>query len=124
MNDDQTWEFEQRLWTGPASAYEEQVSERVLMALPADPYLYDHRQAIAAVKDTPRWDSADFVERHLERPADDLIVLSYRVEAKRAESDYHALRTSTLLDVDGTWQVVQNQQTPLGMEVADPANAK
>lgn len=124
MNDEQAWEFEQRLWTGPASAYEEQVSEQVLMALPAEPYLYDHRQAIAAVKDTPRWDRAAFVERNVERPADGVIVLSYRVEASRSESDYHALCTSTLLENGGEWRVVQHQQTPLGMEVADPANAK
>lgn len=122
MTDDQIWEFEQRLWTGPAEAYEEQVSEQVLMALPAEPFLYDHRQAIEAVKDTPRWDSAEFVEKNVERPADGMIVLSYRVEAKRSESDYHALCTSTIRDTGDGWRVIQHQQTPLGMEVADPAN--
>ena len=117
-------EFEQRLWTGPACAYGELVSEQGLMALPAEPYLYDHRQAIAAVEDTPRWDRAEFVDRHVERPADGVIVLSYRVEASRSESDYQALCTSTPLDRGGEGRVVRHQQTPRGMEVADPANSK
>ena len=121
MNDEQLWAFERELWVGGREAYDRQVGPHVVMALPARPYLYDEAAAVAAVKDTPVWERADFVERRVERHGDGLIVIGYRVEATRGEQDYHALCTSVIRrNGEREWRVIQHQQTPFGMEVAEP----
>lgn len=121
MDDSRIWEFEQELWTGPADAYDRKVSDQVIMALPSDPWLFDGPQARAAVKDTPRWDEAIFSDTRVERPHEGLICIAYRMEARQGEKRYHALCTSTLLRRGHEdWVVVQHQQTPLGVPVAEP----
>ena len=121
MNDERIWDFERELWTGPADAYDRKVSDKVVMALPATPYLFDAEAARAAVKDTPRWEEVEFVDTAVERPEEGLIAIAYRVKARRGDEEYHALCTSTLRRVgEEDWEVVQHQQTPLGVEVAEP----
>ncbi|TCD06486.1 DUF4440 domain-containing protein [Erythrobacteraceae bacterium CFH 75059] len=121
MDDSRIWEFEQELWTGPAEAYDRKVSDAVVMALPHDPWLLDGAQAREAVKATPRWDEAEFLDRRVERPQEGLIVIAYRVRAKKGERSYHALCTSTLRRLEHeVWDVVQHQQTPLGVQIAEP----
>ena len=121
MNDERIWNFEQELWTGPADAYDRKVSDEVVMALPHQPWLFDGAQAREAVKATPRWDKADFLDTRVERPEEGLICIAYRVKAEKGEQRYHALCTSTLRRLSHEeWVVVQHQQTPLGMEVAEP----
>ena len=123
MNDDRLWDFERELWTGGAEVYESKVAEGVVMSLPAAPFLYDRRAAIEAVRKTPRWDSVEFTETRVERH-DGLIVIAYRAQARRGEQNYDALCTSTLLRRGHEdWVVIQHQQTPLGVEVADPDKA-
>jgi trehalose-6-phosphate synthase len=73
------------------------------------------------VADTPRWESAEFRDTRVSRPQEGLIVIAYRVAARRGEQSYHALCTSTLRRLaHEEWDVVQHQQTPLGVIVADP----
>ena len=121
MNDDRLWEFERTLWTGGAEAYETQVAEDVVMSLPAAPFLYDRGAAVEAVKNTPRWDEVEFADTRVERHQEGLIVIAYRARAKGGERTYDALCTSTLLRLGHEeWVVIQHQQTPLGVEVADP----
>ncbi|KTR84002.1 hypothetical protein NS277_06185 [Novosphingobium barchaimii] len=120
MEDDRIWTFEKELWTGGAEVYEQRVSKDCVMALPAEPYLYTGDQATAAVKDTPRWEEVDFAETQVSRPQEGLIVIAYRVKAKRGDKTYHAICTSTLRRLSHEeWDVVQHQQTPLGVIVAD-----
>ncbi len=121
MDDSRIWEFEEDLWAGGREVYERKVAPNCLMALPARPYLFDGPEAIAAVQDTPRWESASFADKRVERPAEGLIVIAYRVLAKRGGETYHALCSSTLLRVGHEdWRVVQHQQTPFGQPVAPP----
>lgn len=122
MDDDRIWEFERELWVGGPEVYEKKVAPTCVMALPAAPYLYDGRAATEAVKDTPRWDEAEFADTRVERPQEGLIVIAYRMRARRgAEKEYHALCTSTLQRLaHEEWVVVQHQQTPLGVMVAEP----
>ncbi|WP_133366632.1 DUF4440 domain-containing protein [Qipengyuania sediminis] len=122
MDDDRIWEFERELWVGGPEAYERKVAEDCVMALPQAPYLYDRRAAIEAVKATPRWDEARFEDTCVERPHEGLIVIAYRVRARRGEGkEYHALCTSTLRRLGHEqWVVIQHQQTPFGVVVAEP----
>lgn len=122
MDDERLWSFEESLWTGGADTYEEKVADDCVMALPAQPYIFDREAAIAAVKNTPRWDEVDFLDRRVERHQEGLIAIAYRAKAKReGAKEYHAICTSTLLRLaHEQWAVIQHQQTPLGVEVADP----
>jgi hypothetical protein len=121
VDDGRIWEFERELWIGGAEVYRAKVSEHCLMALPAAPFLFDGEGAIAAVEDTPRWERVEFVDMQVERPQEGLIVIAYRAKATRQDQSYHALCTSTLLrHGHEDWRVVQHQQTPLGVTVADP----
>lgn len=123
MDDDRIWEFERELWVGGPEVYEKKVAVDCVMALPAAPFLFDGRAAIEAVKATPRWDEARFEDTRVERPEEGLIVIAYRVLARRGgtEKEYHALCTSTLQRLaHEDWVVIQHQQTPLGVMVAEP----
>lgn len=121
MNDDRIWEFERELWLGGGDVYRENVAEDCVMALPAEPFLYDHRAATEAVEKTPRWSEVEFADTRVTRPEEGLIVIGYRAHARRDEEDYHALCTSTLRRISHeNWVVVQHQQTPFGVEMRDP----
>ncbi len=121
MDDNRIWEFERELWLGGADIYRQRVSEDVVMALPAQPYLYDADAAIAAVTDTPRWESVDFAETRVHRPQEGLIVIAYRVVASRGADSYSAACTSTLRRLSHEhWDVVQHSQLPFGLIVPDP----
>ena len=121
MNDDRIWEFERELWLGGGDVYRKNVAEDCVMALPAEPFLYDHGAATAAVEKTPRWDEVEFADTQVTRPEEGLIVIGYRAKAKSGDRDYHALCTSVLRRLNHEdWVVVQHQQTPFGVEVKDP----
>lgn len=121
MEDRRIWESEQELWMGGAEVYRSRVSGNCLMALPAAPFLFDGEAAIAAVEHSPRWDQVELIDRWVERPQEGLIVIAYRAKASRPGHSYHALCTSTLLrQGHEEWAVVQHQQTPIGVAVADP----
>jgi len=124
VDDGRIEEFERELWVGGAEVYRSRVGDSCLMALPAAPFPYDGEAAIAAVEATPRWDRVDFAGMQIERPQEGLIVIAYRAKASRGDEAYHALCTSTLLrQGHEEWVVVQHQQTPLGVSVADPDSA-
>ena len=121
MDDNRIWEFERALGLGGSDVYEKCVAQEVVMALPAQPFLFDGAAATRAVEDTPRWEKVDFADTRVSRPEEGLIVIGYRVRAHRGEKDYHALCTSTLQrQSHEDWTVIQHQQTPLGVEVKDP----
>lgn len=113
MDDARVWEFEERLWTGDADHYRRCVSEHVLMALPAEPFLFDGAAAIAAVQDTPRWGEVAFTGRHVTRPEEGVIVIAYHARATRGGSaPYEAYCTSTIQRIaHEDWRVIQHSQT-------------
>ncbi|WP_394269241.1 DUF4440 domain-containing protein [Qipengyuania sp.] len=120
MDDQRLWDFERDLWIGGADTYETKVADDVVMVLPAAPFLYDRRAAIEAVKATPRWETVEFEDTRVERHQEGLISIAYRVRAAKGEQSYHAVCTSTILRLGHeNWVVIQHQQTPLGVEIAD-----
>jgi len=121
VDDARIWEFERELWLGGAEVYRRKIGENCVMALPAAPFLFDGEAAISAVENTPRWEQVEFTDTRVERPQEGLIVIAYRVQAVRGGQAYQAICTSTLLrHGHEDWAVVQHQQTPLGVMVADP----
>ena len=111
MEDARIWEMEEQLWHGGDEVYERLVDENVVMALPAEPFLFTRDAAKAAVKNTPRWDSIRFSEQKVSRPEEGLIVIGYRVEASRGEETYRCFASSTLMRRGHEdWTVVQHSQ--------------
>lgn len=112
MEDARAWEFEHSLWTGNSDHYERLIDLKCLMVLPAHPYVFTGRQAIAAVQDTPRWTQVTFDAQQIARPQEGLIVLAYKADARREDEVYAAYCTTTIRRLaHDEWRVVQHQQT-------------
>lgn len=121
MDDDRVWNFEKALWTGDAEHYRACIDDSCLMALPAEPFLFDGAAAIRAVQDTPRWSQVEISDGSIARPQEGLIVINYRARASRdGGAPYEAYCTSTLRRLEHEeWRVIQHQQTvPLRAEPA------
>ena len=113
MDDARIWEFERALWVGDAALYEEAIDDQCLMLVPAPPFVLTGRQAIEAVKQTPRWTEVEFSDGQVARPQEGLIVIAYDVRAAKEGEAYEAHCTSTYRRLaHEEWRVVQHQQTP------------
>lgn len=71
MDDERLWSFEESLWTQGPDNYREKVDAEVVMVLPRPPFVLTGDAAVAAVADTPVWDSAELTERQVSRPQED-----------------------------------------------------
>lgn len=69
MEDARIWEMEEKLWHGGEEVYQQLVDDQVVMALPAEPFIFSRQQAIDAVKHTPRWEEVRFSDRQVSRPS-------------------------------------------------------
>lgn len=111
MEDARIWEMEAELWHGGAEVYERLIDDDVVMALPADPFVYSREAAIMAVTNSPRWDAVDFSGKQVVRPQEGLIAIAYRAEARRGDESYVAYCTTTMRRVEHeVWRVVQHSQ--------------
>jgi hypothetical protein len=111
MEDARIWEMEKQLWHGGADVYRELIDEDVVMALPAEPFVFSRDAAIQAVTNTPRWDQVDFSEQQVVRPQEGLIAIAYKADARRGEERYCAYSTTTMRRIEhDVWRVVQHSQ--------------
>ena len=111
MEDARIWEMEERLWHGGEEVYQQLVDDEVVMALPAEPFIFSRQQAIDAVKNTPRWDEVRFSDQKVSRPEEGLIVIGYQVEASRGGETYRCYASSTMRRRGHEdWTVVQHSQ--------------
>lgn len=114
MDDARIWDFEKSLWTGDADNYRAKISDDVVMALPAEPFLFTADAAVAAVSATPRWHEAEFSDKRVSRPQEGLIVIGYCLEARRGDEAYRAHCTTVMQRLgEGDWNVIQHQQSPI-----------
>jgi hypothetical protein len=113
MDDDRIWRFEEKLWLGGEEVYHALIDEECVMALPAQPHVFDRTAAIEAVAHTPRWSEVRFSEQRVQRPEEGLIVIAYKAEAKREGEAYEAYCTTTMRRRGHEdWLVVQHSQLP------------
>ena len=111
MEDDRIWEMEGKLWRGGADVYEQLVDEQVVMALPAEPFIFSREGAIKAVENTPRWEDVRFSDQKVSRPEEGLIVIGYKVDASRGDERYCCYASSTMRRRGHEdWAVVQHSQ--------------
>jgi len=111
MEDARIWQMEEKLWHGGDEVYETLVDENVVMALPAEPFIFSRDQAKQAVKNTPVWDEVRFSNQKVSRPEEGLIVIGYQVEATRGGETYRCYASSTMMRRGhDDWTVVQHSQ--------------
>jgi len=111
MEDTRIWEMEAQLWHGGAEVYETLIDDEVVMALPAEPFVFAREAAIKAVTNTPVWDSVDFSGKQVVRPQEGLIAIAYRAEASRGDERYIAYCSTTMRRIEhDVWRVVQHSQ--------------
>jgi hypothetical protein len=111
MEDTRIWQMEEKLWHGGDEVYETLVDEKVVMALPAEPFIFSRDAAKAAVKNTPVWEQVRFSNQKVTRPHEGLIVIGYEVEATRGEETYRCFASSTMMRRGhDDWTVVQHSQ--------------
>jgi Domain of unknown function (DUF4440) len=108
------WKIETGLWSGDARVYLETLHPDCVMAFPPPAGLMKHDEVIRSLKGAPRWRDVALTGQSLLRPSDDVAILAYHVWAKHegAVQAYSAVCTSTYLADDGSWRMVQHQQTP------------
>ncbi len=111
MEDARIWQMEEKLWHGGDEVYETLVDENVVMALPAEPFIFSRDSAKAAVKNTPVWEEVRFSDQKVSRPEEGLIVIGYQVEARRGDETYRCYASSTMMRRGhDDWTVVQHSQ--------------
>lgn len=114
MTDEEAWRVEERFWTGREDHYREALDPACVMAFPAPAGIMRGGAAIArSLAGAPRWASVEMAERHVARPAADLLVLAYKARGLRdGAAAYEAYCTSAYRCDGGRWLLVQHQQTP------------
>jgi hypothetical protein len=113
LDDDRIWRFEESLWLGDADTYRTLIDEECVMALPAQPFVFDAKAAIEAVAHTPRWSEVRFSDKRVQRPEEGLIVIAYQAEASREDETYKAYCTTSMRRRGHEdWLVVQHSQLP------------
>lgn len=91
--------------------YERVLDEEVLMLLPGGMVL-DDRGAIVEAMSGPPWDRHALEEVRVDRPLDDVGVVTYGAVAERAGQEYSALFSSLYVRRGDDWKLAFHQQTP------------
>lgn len=114
MDDERVWSFERDLWIGAPSLYEKAIDEECLMVLPTLPFVLTGKQAVEAVKATPRWAEVNFSEQQISRPQEGLLVAAYKVRASKPEEEFFEAHCTTTYRrlAHEDWRVIQHHQTP------------
>lgn len=113
MTDDEAWRAEERFWTGGAEHYGEALDPACVMAFPATAGIIAGPAIAESLAGAPRWASVEMAERHVARPAADLLVLAYKARGVRDGAAAHEAYCTSSYRRDGDrWLLVQHQQTP------------
>jgi hypothetical protein len=114
LPDEAVWDLETRFWQGDEAFYDAWLAAQALMVFPDPTGILDRTAILASIRGTPRWTDVRFTQDRLTRPAAGVVVVAYRVEARREGHDaaYAAWVSSTYTRSDGVWSLALHQQTP------------
>ncbi|WP_347140925.1 hypothetical protein [Paracoccus sp. SSK6] len=114
MDDERVWRFEESLWYATDERYHERVDPDCVMALSLGPYIFAGEAAVESVSGTPPWDEVSFADRQVRRPQEGLIVVGYRIAARRGQTQFSAACTSVYRRrTHEDWTVIQHAQIAL-----------
>jgi hypothetical protein len=119
MTDDEVLQLERAGWlalstSGDAARafYREHLADDVLMLLPGGTVIDDRAKALDSMSGQP-WDGFELADERAIRLSDDSTTVIYRATARRDDTTYEALMSSTWVRTDEGWRLVVHQQTPL-----------
>jgi hypothetical protein len=113
--------IEQRLWTGGARTYRQNLDEDCLIAFTEMAGVSKREDVAGTVNDVERWRDIEIDVEGFLQPTEDVALLTYRASAIRGQGEqYRALISSGYVNRDGTWRLMFHQQTPLPGQSAGP----
>jgi hypothetical protein len=119
MTDSDVIDLERAAWqalstSGDAARafYREHLADEVLMLLPGGLVIDDRATALDSMSGQP-WDTFELADERAIRLSDDTTTVSYRATARRHDTTYAALMTSTWVRTDEGWRMALHQQTPV-----------
>jgi hypothetical protein len=110
---DELLAIEEELWTGGAAPYQEHLDDECLVAFTEMAGVSTREQIAETVEGDERWRDLEIDVQGLHRPADGVVVLTYRADAARGDDRYRALVSSVYVLRDYGWKMTFHQQTPL-----------
>lgn len=97
---------------GSAIAYYDSVLDsQVTMLLPGEPAITSRPVALKSMSGTP-WDGYQLSEWSLRYVTDDVVLVTYAVDAHRGSTPYSAFVSSLYVRRPGGWRLTCHQQTP------------
>ncbi len=88
------------------------LADEILMLLPNGRMVDDRAEAIQLMSGVP-WSSYELQDAREFVLATHCAAVAYRVEARRGDTEYSALVSSTYSYSDGAWRMALHQQTPI-----------
>lgn len=114
MEDRAAWRLEERFWLEGSTVYDTLLDPECLMAFPGMGVMRA-ADVLDSLKSASRWASVAMTDRTIGRPGDAVLVLGYKAAGRRDGAEpYTAFCTSTYRRDEGTWKLVQHQQTLAG----------
>lgn len=111
MSTAELWNLEHRLWLEGSSVYEAHLHPACIMAFPGMG-IVRAAEILEGLEGAPRWDNVDITERVAGEAGDGVVVLGYRAAGHREGAEpYEVLCTTTYCAENGTWKLLQHQQT-------------
>ncbi|MGZ9809736.1 DUF4440 domain-containing protein [Pseudoroseicyclus sp. H15] len=106
------WEQERRLWLDGQEAYEELLSDEVLMTFPAPGGPLDRATVIDSLDDSNRWEAVAFDDQHVRELGEDRLLI-YTAEGRR-EGEGYAAGCASVWRLEGDkYRLYYHQQTPV-----------
>jgi hypothetical protein len=116
--DKQLIDIERKLWSNDAIFYKDNLIAESLLVFPETGVITRDVAVDAIVAENAegrRWAEVQFDEVHSVQLAENVTLLTYRVDARweHEESKRLALASSVYIKRDGVWKLAFHQQTPL-----------
>ncbi len=114
MADAEFWDLERGFWLQGEPHFRAHMAQGCIMAFPEPVGALTGSAIVESLQSVPRWKTVDFGKTILSRIGRHGVVLAYRAHAIRdGGPPYRALCSSTYIDTDAGWRLVQHQHTPI-----------
>jgi hypothetical protein len=115
LPDAAVWDLETRFWQGDERFYDAWLGPAAVMVFPDPTGILDRAAILASIRGAPRWTEVRLAERRLVRPNVAVVVVAYRVDARRDDDEgaYRAWASTTYTRSEGVWSLALHQQTPI-----------
>lgn len=111
-NLEKLWQLEEDFWLKGLEIFESHLGKECLMAFSKPIGIINKEEVMKGMRGAPRWSSLTMNNRRVAEINPNLIVIGYEARAKRGETEYRAICSSTYIFINDDWRLIQHQQTP------------